>query len=350
MAEIALPPGLANINKFGSYQLEGPGLGDDGEESDTVPELKDAGPFTGPAYINTDIKGELDIMSENTRLAIENDILKQQNQALTMAQAFAAGSGPPPNWADPAPGSPAGALPPHFYPAWWHSAMPMMSPFGAWDWHGYGVGPRATLPHPGNGRRKQNGGGGRMRASTDPESPTHMLAHMTSDVNCDSPQSPGAEPQGPRTTVMIRNIPNNYSRAQLLKLLDSEGFVGKYDFVYLPMDFKADANLGYAFVNLVDTEQALKFWKIFEGFSNWVVSSSKVCSVSWSAPHQGLKAHVERYRNSSVMHEGVPDEYKPMVLLAGRRVAFPVPTRAIKAPRARLCREDSNGSEAVAVA
>merc|ERR1719321_875490 len=54
-----------------------------------------------------------------------------------------------------------------------------------------------------------------------------------------------------RTTVMLRNIPNNYTRAKLLELLDKEGFLACYDFIYLPMDFKRNANLGYAFLNLV---------------------------------------------------------------------------------------------------
>ena len=34
--------------------------------------------------------------------------------------------------------------------------------------------------------------------------------------------------------------------------------------------------------------------------------------MNWSHPYQGLDAHIERYRNSPVMHEDVPDEYKPM--------------------------------------
>ncbi|CAE7621292.1 ML3, partial [Symbiodinium sp. CCMP2456] len=61
----------------------------------------------------------------------------------------------------------------------------------------------------------------------------------------------GPDPQG-RTTVMLRNLPNNYTRDMLLELIDSMGFRGQYDFLYLPIDFQTHACLGYAFVNLVD--------------------------------------------------------------------------------------------------
>lgn len=140
---------------------------------------------------------------------------------------------------------------------------------------------------------------------------------------------------GSRMTVMLRNLPNNYSRSMLLELLDSEGFAGRYDFVYLPMDFKSRASLGYAFVNLVSACEANPFWKHFDGFSRWVLPSQKVCSVNWSSPYQGLEAHVERYRNSPVMHDAVPDEYKPMLFRNGVRIAFPPPTRKLRAPRSR---------------
>jgi len=59
-----------------------------------------------------------------------------------------------------------------------------------------------------------------------------------------------------------------------------------------------------------------------------------VCEVSWSGPHQGFKAHVERYRNSPVMHRSVPDAYKPIIFQDGVRQDFPRPTRKIKAPAA----------------
>lgn len=137
------------------------------------------------------------------------------------------------------------------------------------------------------------------------------------------------------TTVMLRNLPNNYSRTMLLQLIDKEGFAGQYDFIYLPMDFKLHASLGYAFVNLVSPEVATRFFKTFEGFHRWVVPSQKVCSVNWSHPYQGLDAHIERYRNSPVMHDDVPDEYKPSVFQNGQRVPFQPPTKKLKFPRMR---------------
>ena len=134
------------------------------------------------------------------------------------------------------------------------------------------------------------------------------------------------------TTIMLRNLPNNYTRDMFLALLDEQGLAGLYNFVYLPCDFYRDANLGYAFVNLVDSEAVARAWKTFDGFSGWSLPTSKVCQVGWSGPHQGFKAHVERYRNSPVMHKSVPDTYKPVIFKNGIRKAFPRPTKKVKAP------------------
>ncbi|CAE7508793.1 TE1 [Symbiodinium microadriaticum] len=137
-----------------------------------------------------------------------------------------------------------------------------------------------------------------------------------------------------RTTLMLRNVPNNYSREMFLAMLNEHGFAGRYDFVYLPCDFYRQANLGYAFVNLVDGAAVDALWRTFDGFSGWALPTAKVCQVSWSGPHQGFKAHVERYRNSPVMHRSVPDEYKPVIFKNGVRKNFPRPTKKVKAPTA----------------
>lgn len=138
-----------------------------------------------------------------------------------------------------------------------------------------------------------------------------------------------------RTTVMLRNLPNNYARAMVLNMLDEEGFKGEFNFFYLPIDFKSCACLGYAFVNLVDPSVVPRFWRTFSGYSRWALPSRKACGVSWSGPHQGLEAHVERYRNSPVMHPSVADECKPVIFQAGQRVPFPPPLKMPRAPRVR---------------
>merc|ERR1712107_772988 len=135
------------------------------------------------------------------------------------------------------------------------------------------------------------------------------------------------------TTIMLRNLPNNYTRAMLLDLIDWAGFAGRYDFLYLPIDFRTHAALGYAFLNLVSTEDAERLREFFDGFSRWALPSSKVCSAAWSHPHQGYEAHVQRYCNSPLMHEAVPDAYRPMLFADGVRIPFPAPTKRIKPPR-----------------
>lgn len=138
-----------------------------------------------------------------------------------------------------------------------------------------------------------------------------------------------------RTTVMIRNMPNNYTRAMLLEMMDSKGFRGQYDFIYMPIDFVTRVALGYSFINFVSTEQAECFWDTFDGFTDWMIPSKKICTVSWADPHQGLSPNIERYRNSPVMHEKVPDIYKPLLFVDGVRLPFPAPTKKLRAPRIR---------------
>mmetsp|Transcript_69168 Transcript_69168/g.179777 ORF Transcript_69168/g.179777 Transcript_69168/m.179777 type:complete len:400 (+) Transcript_69168:86-1285(+) len=136
-----------------------------------------------------------------------------------------------------------------------------------------------------------------------------------------------------RTTLMLRNIPSDYSRAMLTMLLDSQGFAGRYDFVYLPYDFKTQAGLGFAFVNALTHKDAEQMWQRLTGFGSWETPSSKTCVVGWSgSDQQGLQANVERYRNSSIMHESVSEERKPLMLENGVPVPFPHPTRKVWPP------------------
>mmetsp|Transcript_53700 Transcript_53700/g.125634 ORF Transcript_53700/g.125634 Transcript_53700/m.125634 type:complete len:383 (-) Transcript_53700:206-1354(-) len=143
-----------------------------------------------------------------------------------------------------------------------------------------------------------------------------------------------------RTTVMLRNIPEGYNRKMLMELLDAEGFRGKYDFLYLPFDFSSFLCLNHAFINFVTPADAEQVKQQLSGRKQWSVASENVCSVDWNDKQQGLSSLIERYRNSPVMHESIPDPYKPAVFQNGQRVAFPPPTKRIRAPRVRRSQED----------
>jgi hypothetical protein len=144
------------------------------------------------------------------------------------------------------------------------------------------------------------------------------------------------------TNIMIRNIPNGYTRSALLELLKEEGFGASYDFVYLPGDFSRWFGLGYAFVNMVTSEEAERVIARLEGYSNWTVKSCKVCEVRLGEAHHTLEYYIERFRNSPVMHRDVPDEFKPAVFVNGERVAFPPPTKSIRPPRPRAVRKSAH--------
>jgi len=137
------------------------------------------------------------------------------------------------------------------------------------------------------------------------------------------------------TSVMLRNLPNNYTRSKLLEMLDNEGFANQYNFVYLPIDFQTEASLGYAFVNMIDSSYVPKLQERLTGFKKWRVPSKKICEVRLCGPWPDLEAHIERYRNSSVMHHSVPEEFKPVLFENGKQIPFPKPSKAPKAPQIR---------------
>jgi len=124
-----------------------------------------------------------------------------------------------------------------------------------------------------------------------------------------------------RTTVVMTEIPSDCSRDGLVACLDGAGLVGQYNFVYLPVSFETLSTHGYGIVNFVSSTAAQKLIMTFPG------------SASWSDQRQGLKEHVSNFQDSSLMHEGVPDQFKPILFKAGKRVAFPAPTRQMRMPR-----------------
>jgi hypothetical protein len=128
-------------------------------------------------------------------------------------------------------------------------------------------------------------------------------------------------PEEHRTTVVITNIASTCTRDGLLAQLDEAGLAGQYDFVYLPVSFETLATHGYGIVNFISTEAAQMLMK------------SSPESVSFSDQRQGLEGHVANFQDSSLMNEGVPDRFKPVLFKDGQRIPFPAPTRPTRMPR-----------------
>ncbi|KAJ7533593.1 hypothetical protein O6H91_13G056500 [Diphasiastrum complanatum] len=107
--------------------------------------------------------------------------------------------------------------------------------------------------------------------------------------------------EDPRTTLMIKNIPNKYTAKMLLAAID-EHHRGTYDFIYLPIDFKNKCNVGYAFINMIDPSRIVPFYQVFNGKRWEKFNSEKVASLAY-ARIQGKAALIAHFENSSLMNE-----------------------------------------------
>eukprot|EP00292_Cryptomonas_paramecium_P023733 CAMPEP_0113669326 /NCGR_PEP_ID=MMETSP0038_2-20120614/4509_1 /TAXON_ID=2898 /ORGANISM="Cryptomonas paramecium" /LENGTH=144 /DNA_ID=CAMNT_0000585199 /DNA_START=350 /DNA_END=780 /DNA_ORIENTATION=+ /assembly_acc=CAM_ASM_000170 len=112
-----------------------------------------------------------------------------------------------------------------------------------------------------------------------------------------------------RTTIMIKNVPNKYSQRALLDVIDVN-HAGKYDFFYLPIDFRNKCNLGYAFLNFTSPKAILDFAKEFSGKRWDRYNSEKVCEICFGRI-QGRDRLIEHFRSSRLMRK--KDKYRPLL-------------------------------------
>lgn len=138
-----------------------------------------------------------------------------------------------------------------------------------------------------------------------------------------------------RTSLFLRNLPVALTRSNLMSVLQSQGLATSVDFLYAPVNIKIMQNCGYAFVNFVSPEAAVECMEKMQGFHDWGVEGRSFCEVSWCVDYQGFQSHVERYRNSAIMHESVNEEFKPAIFKDGSRIPFPLPSKPLRAPRLR---------------
>jgi hypothetical protein len=137
------------------------------------------------------------------------------------------------------------------------------------------------------------------------------------------------------TTLMLRKLPNGLTRDELQGALEGIGLAGTFDFLYLPIDQgtrhrhhgirTTPSNVGYAFVNFIDSYWAAKCEatvleepsKLLASTRFQRASKSKVVSVS-VAHVQGLEANLAHYARCAVMHAAA-EEFRPLILPGGTR-------------------------------
>lgn len=119
------------------------------------------------------------------------------------------------------------------------------------------------------------------------------------------------------TTMMLRNLPNEYNRSMLMAALDERGFHGAYDFIYLPIDKCTRWNVGYAFVNFIDADSAERCKRELTGhrFPSEDPRPEKITQVC-RAHVQGLEKNVEYYKRSAVMSSR-DETHRPLILPGG---------------------------------
>ncbi|CAG9331682.1 AML1_2 [Blepharisma stoltei] len=114
-----------------------------------------------------------------------------------------------------------------------------------------------------------------------------------------------------RTTIMIKNIPNKYTQQMLLDTIDRH-FPCSYDFFYLPIDFKNNCNVGYAFINFLNPQIIPLVCNQFNGKRWERFNSEKICALAY-ARIQGRQNLVQHFQSSSVM-EQEDMQVKPLIL------------------------------------
>jgi len=135
-------------------------------------------------------------------------------------------------------------------------------------------------------------------------------------------------PEHERTSVMLRCIPKEYTRDDILDVIAHHGFINDINFMYLPANFKRPKDAGngnYCFLNFRFPEDAAEFKSVFTGLVLSDASPEEKCGVEWRNPIQGFASHFDRYQNSFRTRDPNLSYFRPTLMRNGVPVPFPEP-------------------------
>ncbi len=104
--------------------------------------------------------------------------------------------------------------------------------------------------------------------------------------------------QDTRTTIMIKNIPNKFTREMLISIIDYK-FKGCYDLLIFPQDANKCKNFGYGFINFIHPFYIPYFYFLFDHNTWSGTNSQKICELSYSKI-QGKNQLLKHYPNKII--------------------------------------------------
>ena len=154
--------------------------------------------------------------------------------------------------------------------------------------------------------------------------PKHNQTTKSSDFG-ERVEQEAAEPsmgEAP-TTIMMRNIPTRISARTLLDVLQgaftTTSVVELVDFVYLPIDFKTNKNLGYAFINFANASNASDcIAKLNDKKYVFCETSEKQLQITYSN-RQGYMKNLEVFTQTKML-DTWPDIFRPLARSNGTLV------------------------------
>lgn len=108
-----------------------------------------------------------------------------------------------------------------------------------------------------------------------------------------------------RTTMMIKNIPNKFTRELLLSTID-QNFKGTYDLFILPTDGNRNKNFGYSFINFTNSYFIPYFYFMFNDKKWSSTNSKKICEITYSKV-QGKTNLISYYANKIIFYNNVKE-------------------------------------------